>query len=161
MEISNRLKKYFKFSIVVLILLFFMAVLFVLSHKPVLAPENSTMEYKNIKINGYIINAEIADTLEKQEKGLSGRQTLPEGQGMLFVFGTSGHYSFWMKDMNFSLDFIWISGNEIVEIIKNVQPEGDQPQRILIPKNKIDKVLEVSAGVTDRMGVQEGDKVEF
>src|SRR3989344_8940875 len=61
-----------------------------------------------IKIGQKTIFIEIADTQEKQKKGLSGRDNLPEDSGMLFVFKEEGHHQFWMKDMNFSIDIIWI-----------------------------------------------------
>ncbi|MBU4141500.1 DUF192 domain-containing protein, partial [Patescibacteria group bacterium] len=107
------MKKYYKFTIVALFFLVIAVFLFLFSHKPALAPE-SFNDYKieEIKIGGKIIKVEIADMPEKQAKGLSGRKFLAENHGMLFVFTSPDHYSFWMKDMNFSLDFIWISGSE-------------------------------------------------
>lgn len=155
------MKKYHKFLI--LIILFFIAsVLFLLSHKPVLAPENlSAYKTEEIKINGKIINVEVADTPEKQTKGLSDRQSLAENSGMLFVFSEQDYHAFWMKDMNFSLDFIWISGNEITEITKNVRPEDYQLPKTLMPKDKFDKVLEVNADVADRLNIKAGDKIEI
>ncbi len=155
------MKKYHKFLI--LIILFFIAsVLFLLSHKPVLVPESIIRcKIEEIKINKKIIKVEIADTEVKRTKGLSRRQSLAENSGMLFVFDTPGYYSFWMKDMNFSLDFIWISGNEIMEITENVKPEDYQPPKLLVSKNKIDKVLEVNAGIAERLGIEEGDRLEF
>lgn len=164
------MKKYYKILIVALLISIIAIFLFLFGHKPVLAPENFN-DYKTeeIKIGDKIINVEIADTVEKRSKGLSGRKSMPENQGMLFVFPAPDYYSFWMKNMNFGLDFIWIKGNEIMEITKNVKPEDYQsastqrgePPKSLVPKNKIDKVLEVNAGMAEKMGIQEGDKVEF
>lgn len=159
-------KKYYKFTIVALFFLaIFLAIaafLFLFSHKPALAPESSGgCKVEKIKINGNIINVEIADTVEKQEKGLSGRAALSEDQGMLFIFEYPDHYSFWMKDMNFSLDFIWMKGNEIIEITENVKPEDCEPPESLVPKNKVDKVLEASAGTAERLGIKAGDRLEF
>jgi hypothetical protein len=150
-------KKYF----IMIFLMVFIALAFLRYEPALVAVTNNHADVKGLRINGQTINVEIADTLEKQEKGLSGRQSLGENQGMLFVFQTSGYYSFWMKDMNFGLDFVWISGNEIVEIIRNVKPEDFQPPNYLGSKNKIDKVLEINAGVADKLGIKEGDKIEF
>ena len=56
-------------------------------------------------------------------KGLSIKNTLNESEGMLFPFDTPGEYSFWMKDMKFPIDIIWIDSNyKIVYIEKNLQP---------------------------------------
>lgn len=155
------MKKYYKFFIVI-ISFFAVVFLFFASYKSVLAPEKSD-DYKTeeIKIGGKIINVEIADTVEKRSKGLSGRKSMPENQGMLFIFNTSDYHSFWMKDMNFGLDFIWIGGDEVVEIAENVRPEDYQPPKSLVSKNKVDKVLEVNAGTAEYLDIKEGDKVEF
>jgi len=149
------MKKYYKFTIVALFFLVIAVFLFLFSHKPALAPE-SFNDYKieEIKIGGKIIKVEIADMPEKQAKGLSGRKFLAENHGMLFVFTSPDHYSFWMKDMNFSLDFIWISGSEIIEITRNVKPEDYQPPRSFTSKNKIDKVLEINAGTAEKLGIE-------
>lgn len=173
------MKKYYKILIVALLISIIAIFLFLFGHKPVLAPENFN-DYKTeeIKIGDKIINVEIADTVEKRSKGLSGRKSMPENQGMLFVFPAPDYYSFWMKNMNFGLDFIWIKGNEIMEITKNVKPEdyqsastqrgplrpqseASEPPESLVPKNKIDKVLEVNAGTAERLGIKEGDVAEI
>jgi len=156
------MKKYYKFLIVALPFFAIAVFLFLFGHKLALAPENiGDYKMKELKINGQIINVEIADTIEKQEKGLSGRQSLPENQGMLFVFATSDYYSFWMKDMKFGLDFIWINGNEIMEVTRKVKPEDYQPPKSLVPENKVDKVLEINAGTVEKAGIKAGDIVEF
>lgn len=155
------MKKYYKI-LIILILFFIAGLIFFLSHKSVLAPENiSNYKSEEIKINGKIIKVEIADIQEKRIQGLSGRQSLPENQGMLFVFNTSDHYSFWMKDMNFDLDFVWIKGDEVVEITRNVRPEDYQPPKSLSSKNKINKVLELNAGVAEKLNIKVGDIARF
>lgn len=112
---------------------------------------------------------EIADSPEERERGLSGRESLLKNRGMLFVFSASDNYSFWMKGMKFSLDFIWIEGKKIVEISENIKPEDydpaltlpDEPAKNLISKNKADKVLEVNAGTVKRLGIKTGDNIEL
>lgn len=144
--------------------LFFVVLIFpfFFSHKPALAPELNQQEFKNIKFSsGVIINAEIADTSVKQAKGLSGRQDLAENSGMLFVFEYPDYYSFWMKDMNFGLDFIWIKGDIVMEITPGVMPPDSQLLDVLVSKEKFDKVLELNAGAAERFGIKAGDKVEF
>src|SRR4051812_42406436 len=54
------------------------------------------------------VAADIADTETLREKGLSGRQSLSDTQGMLFIFQEEGIHSFWMKDMLIPLDMIWL-----------------------------------------------------
>ena len=58
-----------------------------------------------------LVCASVADTPEARQQGLSGRAGLGESEGMLFVFPKDGEYAFWMKDMRFSIDILWLSGN--------------------------------------------------
>ncbi|MCH8049079.1 DUF192 domain-containing protein, partial [Patescibacteria group bacterium] len=77
-----------------------------------------------IQIGDVILQVEIADTQEKREKGLSNRESLQENRGMLFLFEKPGRYGFWMKEMNFAIDIIWIDKDKsVTEITKNVDPK--------------------------------------
>ncbi|MDB5260671.1 MAG: hypothetical protein JWN37_902 [Candidatus Nomurabacteria bacterium] len=114
------------------------------------------------------IVAEVADTPASRELGLSGRAGLRENEGMLFIFDYPGKYGFWMKDMLFSLDIIWINQNGVVvHIERNVTPESysgvaprSNPQTFV---NTIDAsyVLEIAAGMSDKYGVYLGSKVKI
>lgn len=117
--------------------------------------------YKKIIIGDKTIFVEIADSQEKRTKGLSGRNSLPKNKGMLFLFDKPDFYGFWMKGMNFPLDFIWIKDNEVIELTKNVKPEDFQPPNLLIPKDRVNKVLEVNAGFIEEFNIKIGDKVVF
>lgn len=126
-----------------------------------------------VTIRDQTIIVEIAASVETQAKGLSGRQTLEENKGMLFVFEQTGQHSFWMKEMKFPLDIVWIKDGEtcppstgaegdcgrVVDMVTNAPvPEED---RILkyIPEKEANYVLEVNAGLVDRYGWQIGDEV--
>jgi uncharacterized protein len=114
-----------------------------------------------LKINNVQIEIEVADTPKKREQGLSGRASLADNSGVLFKFETVGKHSFWMKDMKFALDFIWIRDGKIVEITQNVPPPsetGGQPQ-VVNPTVEIDSVLEVNAGVAEKYNWNVGDAV--
>lgn len=107
------------------------------------------------------ILVEVVDTWPMIYKGLSGRESLAEESGMLFVFPKSDIYEFWMKEMKFPLDIIWINQNEIVEIWSNAPiPEGDKIPRYQ-PTNQAKYVLEVNAGTAIKYGWLPGDKVKF
>lgn len=101
----------------------------------------------------------VADDAKERELGLSYFSTLPENQGMLFLFEQSGDYPFWMKEMNFPLDIIWlkkVSENsfEVVHVAENVDP-ATYPNSI-DPKREADAVLEVNAGHGTVLGIAEG-----
>lgn len=103
-------------------------------------------------------NVEIVDTPEKLEKGLGNRRKICDNCGMLFDFSKSERHSFWMKGMKFGIDIIWIDGNKIVHVEKNVPPEYD---KVMNPEVRSDKVLEIKGGTAERIGIKMGDVVEF
>lgn len=74
--------------------------------------------------NGEIIDAEVVSTNLAREEGLSGRESLSKKRGLLFVFPSQGVFSFWMKDMKFPIDIIWVNERGvIVDIVENAKPE--------------------------------------
>ncbi len=111
-----------------------------------------------IDFQGVHLNLEVALTNEETNRGLSGRDTLPEDQGMLFIFDTPDRYSFWMKGMRFPLDIIWIGDDfRIVDMTRGVS-EYSFPETFR-PKFPVKYVLEVNAGWLDRHGVTIGTHV--
>lgn len=99
-------------------------------------------------------------TPDEQEHGLSYSWHLPERAGMLFVFGESEQYSFWMKDMNYPIDMIWISEDkQIVAISENATPES-YPAKFT-PPIPVKYVLEVRAGWAARHDIKIGDVVSW
>lgn len=115
-------------------------------------------EFALISIADAVVRAEIADTDQKRIKGLGARAEIAEDEGMFFVFQEAGFHQFWMKDMLFSLDFIWINENfTIVDITENVAP--DTFPKKLIPQFPVQYVLEVPAGFVKRHNIQKGSFV--
>jgi uncharacterized membrane protein (UPF0127 family) len=106
------------------------------------------------------VRVEIADTPEKQIQGLSGRLGLSKDTGMLFEFAAPGQPAFWMKGMNFPLDFIWIANGRVVEITPDVPHEPGVAEADLqryIPVRTVDSLLEISGGWAALNGVKVGD----
>jgi uncharacterized protein len=116
---------------------------------------------KIISVGDAIFNLELATDLSSRTKGLSDRPSLPEESGMLFIFNNPGNYGFWMKDMNFSIDIIWISNSTVVGYEKNVEPEGNFPSQTYFPPVPVTEVLEINAGLVDRLGIEVGDVVKL
>lgn len=117
-----------------------------------------------VQIGETRINVEIADTDALRERGLSGRESLGEKDGMLFVFPEKGTYGFWMKDMRFPIDIVWISNGNIVGVEKNIDPQIGAPiqkLKIYYPPQEVDVILEVTAGRSDNLGIKTGDEIEF
>lgn len=117
-----------------------------------------------IKINDQIIIAEVANDEETRTLGLSGRETIGINEGMLFVFEDLGVYPFWMKDMKFPIDIIWIdSENRIADIDENVQPQPGVLEENLIqykPSIPVKRVLELRAGRAQLLNVEVGGVIK-
>lgn len=119
-----------------------------------------SLEKKIANINNIEIEIELADTPFKRGKGLSGRQSIPDNFGMFFVFEKPGFYSFWMINMKFPIDIIWIDKNlEIVGFEKNVLPKSFP--KIFRPNMESQYVLEVNAGWVDKYNIKKGDNFSF
>ncbi|MAZ40685.1 hypothetical protein CL654_01010 [bacterium] len=102
----------------------------------------------------------LADTDQKRTVGLSGRPSLPEDEGLLFVFDRPGTYSFWMKDMNFPIDIIWIDENsQITEVTHSVLPESFP--ETFSSQNPSKFVLEVNAGFSKENNITPGEFIEI
>jgi uncharacterized protein len=97
---------------------------------------------------------------------LSGRPSLAPGTGMLFIFERENLYNFWMKDMRFALDMVWVSADCVVaDVIQNVPPpEPGQAVADLptySPSEPVQYVLEINAGEAESADIRHGDQVEF
>ncbi len=113
-----------------------------------------------VKIAGQVVRVDLAETPAQQEQGLSGRSGLKENEGMLFVFDKAGKYAFWMKDMKFSIDMIWMDKDfKVVYIKKDALPESFPES--YGPAEDSQYVLEVSADFSDKNNLKVGDSVEF
>jgi uncharacterized protein len=123
---------------------------------------NPPLPTEQLGIDSVVFNVEIASTMIQQSRGLSNRPSLGANDGMLFVFASGTTQSFWMKDMNFPLDIIWISGNTIVGFAQNdpAAPGVAVPISTIVysPLNT-DKVLEVNAGTVAKYNIKVGDTV--
>ncbi len=123
---------------------------------------NSTLTRNEIKIGNAVFEVEVAKTIIETTRGLSFRKTLDERAGMLFIFSTPRIQSFWMKDMNFPIDIIWIGGNKVLGAAENAAPQPGTPQwslRIYSSPEGTDRALEVNAGMVARYGIKAGDAV--
>jgi len=97
----------------------------------------------------------LARTPSELEQGLSGREPFKEDEGMLFVFPDSAVREFWMKDMNFALDIVWIdSAWQVLDIVENATPES-YPNIFRSPDG-VKYVLEVNAGTAEHLRVFPG-----
>lgn len=114
-------------------------------------------------INNHTLNLHLAKTSEDKKIGLSKYKTLPQDFGMIFIFDKPDLYGFWMKDMKFPIDIIFIKNGQIVTIYKNVNPPKN-PNDILpafYPKQPANMVLEINANLSEKYGFKESNKVKI
>ena len=107
-------------------------------------------------------SVEIARTPETRERGLMERDGLKPGTGMLFIFEAPGRYGFWMKNMKFPIDILWIDrlGN-VVYISENTPACSLYPCPVYIPPDLVKYVLEIPAGDASLNQISLSDKAVF
>jgi uncharacterized membrane protein (UPF0127 family) len=109
----------------------------------------------------YSVSVEIADNPEDRSQGLMFRESMPRNTGMLFVFEDEGIYSFWMKNVEFNLDMIWIdSSGEVVHIEENV-PTCSEICPSYTSLRRARFVLEVNAGYVNEINLVKGSIAEI
>lgn len=115
-----------------------------------------------LEIRGNPIAAEIAETVFERSRGLSGRQSIGSGEGMLFLFDTAEPHAMWMKDMEFPIDIFWIKNSVVVDIEEGASPEPGIPDVSLTRYASdvaAELVLELPAGFAKMHGILIGDEV--
>ena len=115
-----------------------------------------------VSVGGENLTVTLSTTPESQSKGLAIKNSIAQNEGMLFIFKSPQKYSFWMKDMKFPIDIIWInSTGKIVHIEKNLQPCVFLiPCPSYTPNDDSLYVLEVVSNFTNKFDINIGDAVE-
>ncbi len=116
-----------------------------------------------VTIRGTRFFVDLAVSSKEKELGLGKRLTLPADHGMLFVYDHKERYSYWMKDMHFPIDILWLEDKNIVDIRKNVPAPATPEEKLPLynPILPVNTVLELPAGTSDKFGIVVGDKVEI
>ncbi|PIR83183.1 hypothetical protein COU19_01780 [Candidatus Kaiserbacteria bacterium CG10_big_fil_rev_8_21_14_0_10_56_12] len=102
-------------------------------------------QLENASFGGVSLRLEFATTTEARERGLAGRQYLPNDYGMLFIFKKLDRYGFWMKDTLVPLDIFWLDAQgRVLYVVQDVDPYT-YPD-VLYPPQPASYVLETAAG---------------
>jgi hypothetical protein len=113
-------------------------------------------------IKGRCFQVELAKTPEERARGLMFRKHLDKDRGMLFIYEEEDIHPFWMKNTLIPLDILWInSRREVVFMSKKTRPCTMDPCPDILPGKKAKFVLELQGGISDTIGLIEGDKVSF
>lgn len=119
-----------------------------------------TKTISQVKVGDALVDVEIADSKYEIEKGLSNRESLADNNGMYFILPKRQVVGFWMKDMHFSIDLIWVDNGVIVGFVENapLPPDtGDLPT--YISPSEVTRVLEVNAGFVKKHSLSIGQKI--
>jgi uncharacterized membrane protein (UPF0127 family) len=94
--------------------------------------------------------------------GLMFRPSLPEDQGMLFVFEELDFHGIWMKNCKFPIDILWLDEEgRVVHLAESVPPCRADPCPVYQPLRKAAYVVELNAGQARREKVVLGSRLTF
>ncbi len=114
-----------------------------------------------VVIRDITVPVEVMRTAEEKRQGLSGRMSLEANSGMLFLYDAPGYYAFWMPDMHFDIDILWLREGKIVDLRTQVPHDPGTPLPTYRPRAPADSVLEVNAGFSASHGWSIGDPVRL
>lgn len=110
-------------------------------------------------LDGQEISVRVADSVCERELGLSGFSELPEDQGMLFVFQRDDMHGFWMKDMQFSIDIVWVTKEGVVTDVVTLSPETYPT--VVIPHQPARYALELPAHAAARYDIHSSTELKL
>ncbi|MBI4097769.1 MAG: DUF192 domain-containing protein [Candidatus Levybacteria bacterium] len=116
-----------------------------------------------VLVNGETFTVTLAKTEKERQIGLSKTDKIGENQGMLFIFEKADYYPFWMKEMKFPIDIIYINADKVTTVIDNAKPitNADGNLEVYEPAEKSDKVLELKAGTAKKHSIKKGTSVKI
>lgn len=118
--------------------------------------KNQLPDQTRFQLGSAVFQVEVAQTQEERSRGLSGRAGMKDNQGMLFVFDQAAFQNFWMKDMKFPIDIIWMDGGfQVVDITRNLSPQTYPKTFTSLSPAKY--VLEINAGLSEKNNILLGD----
>lgn len=122
---------------------------------------SNELKKETIVINGVKIDALVADTESSRDQGLMGIKNLGQNEGMIFVFERPGDYAFWMKDTLIPLDILFISENNTIVNIQQMEPCTQDPCELYVPSSEIMYAIEVNSGFAERNNVTVGEQIKI
>jgi len=138
--------------------------------------DKTTPGVESVKLGGKWFHLEVAETFEKQFKGLSDRTEIAPDGGMIFLYPRARPLQFVMRDCPIPIDIIFVDGSgrivamhemKVEEPRRPDEPKTDQPTEDLYDK-RLKKypsrfaaqfVIEIKGGTLPSLGLKEGDKL--
>lgn len=116
--------------------------------------ESGAEKLHTLTINSVKLNVEIVRTPEERQQGLMFRKSLPQDQGMLFIYEDSDIRNFWMKNTYIPLSLAYIDENCQIFQLVDMEPLEEKFYPSARPARF---VLEVNRGWFERNNVKVGD----
>jgi uncharacterized membrane protein (UPF0127 family) len=116
---------------------------------------------RTVTVNGATIQVEVPRTAAAFAKGLGGRPCILPNQGMLFAFTKPGQYAFWMKDMKFPIDIIWIGADHKAAAEEIDLSPKTYPDRFINKDRPAQFVLELKANRSKELNISLGTPINF
>ena len=110
------------------------------------------------EFGGVSLIIELATSTQAQVRGLSGRQSIPNSYGMLFVFDDEEMHGFWMKDMQMPIDIFWLDTKGHVVGVRSNVATSTYPS-VFYPPEPVRYVLETSAGFAVKNNIATGTQL--
>ena len=102
---------------------------------------------------------QVAKLDKERQRGLMYVESMPDDEGMIFLFEKQEQRSFWMKNTWIALDMLFIDEDHVVTgIVENAEPLTTSSRKI---NGATRFVLEVNGGLTRKLGIAAGDKVTW
>ena len=107
------------------------------------------------------VHVEVADSPDERATGLMDRPSLPEDQGMVFLWDEPVEVAFWMKDTLIPLSIaFWDEEGRILAIL-DMQPCEADPCPVYDPEVAFVGAIEVNEGFFEEHGIERGDRIEL
>jgi uncharacterized membrane protein (UPF0127 family) len=107
------------------------------------------------------LHVEVADDPLERSQGLMGVESLPEDEGMAFVWGTIDDGAFWMKDTLIPLSIAFVGDDDRIHTILEMEPCGTEPCRTYEAREPYWLAIEANAGWFEANGIEVGDTADL
>lgn len=141
----------------ILVIIFFVFFLLFWNKNTNFSNELFNCRYAQIGQKTFILERSFTD--ESRQIGLSNRPFMEENKGMIFEFENKSIYDFWMKEMLFPIDIIFVDNNVVTDIYKSVKPE-DFPNTYSNTR-PANFVIELNSGETEKIKIKVGEKIKI
>lgn len=118
---------------------------------------------QTVTVNDHKFQVYVAKSDKDKAIGLTKFNSIKLDEGMLFVFDQKDKYPFWMHNMKFPIDIIYIADDKVVDVIPDAQPTSDSSTNVQIyePSDPANYVLEINDGLAKKYNITKGDTVSI